>query len=148
MGDSMQGQLQLTQPDARGFSLIELLITLVIVAILAAIAYPSYQNHVMRTHRNAAKACLSEYAHFMERYYTSNLTYVGAAPSLGCKDEGDMPLRYTFLADPLSLTPTAYTVTATPIGTQLRQDTLCAVLGVNQTGVQSASGTGGAAACW
>jgi type IV pilus assembly protein PilE len=148
----MQCQLKLTQSgamnsSAKGFSLIELLIVMVVVAILAAIAYPSYQSQIMRTQRNAAKACLSQYAHFMERYYTSNLTYVGAAPELGCKDEGDLPLRYTFLADPLSLSRNTYTVSATPIGTQLRLDTQCAILRVDQTGTPTATGTA-AATCW
>ena len=64
-------------------------ITVTIVAILAAIAYPSYQSHVTSTHRSAAKACLSEYAQFMERYYTTNFTYDGAAPALACSVDGE-----------------------------------------------------------
>ena len=59
---------------ARGFTLIELMVVVAIIAILAAIAYPSYTNHVVKTRRAAATACVMEAAHFMERYYTTNLT--------------------------------------------------------------------------
>jgi type IV pilus assembly protein PilE len=137
-------------PDARhgrGFTLIELMITVAIVAILAAVAYPSYQNHVVRTHRTAAKACLSELAQFMERYYTSNLTYVGASPSLGCTTDSGLDNRYSFPAPTGSaVTRTTYTLTAVPAGTQTR-DTQCGTLSITHAGVRSASGSLGTA-CW
>src|SRR3546814_2617218 len=58
-----------------GFTLIELIIVVTIVAILALIAYPSYINSITRSKRAAATACLSSYATFMERFYTTNLRY-------------------------------------------------------------------------
>lgn len=129
-----------------GFTLIELMITVAIIAILAAIAYPSYQNYVLRTQRSAAEACLSEYAHFMERYYTTNLTYVDAAPILGCASEGNLDQRYAFAAS--DLTRTTYTVTATPIGAQASGDAQCGTLGIDADGVRSASGSKGPDYCW
>jgi type IV pilus assembly protein PilE len=132
---------------ARGFTLIELMITVAIVGILAAIAYPSYQNHIIRTQRAAAKACASEYATFMERYYTTNLTYVGAAPgNLACAAQGNLDQRYTFAVG--SLARRTYTVTATAIGAQATQDTDCGNLTLDQAGVRGASGTKGPAYCW
>ncbi|HWK49253.1 MAG TPA: type IV pilin protein, partial [Steroidobacter sp.] len=74
----------------RGITLIELMVVMVIIGILTAIAYPSYQRHVARTHRNAAAACLSQIAQAMERRYTTNLSYVGADINPGCETESDL----------------------------------------------------------
>jgi type IV pilus assembly protein PilE len=63
------------QPKARGFSLIELMIVVVIVAILGSIAYPSYLNQVTQFRRADAQAVLMEAAQFMERFYTENNRY-------------------------------------------------------------------------
>jgi type IV pilus assembly protein PilE len=58
-----------------GFTLIELMIVLAIVAILAAIAYPSYQDSVRKSRRADARAVLVEAAQWMERYFTVNNRY-------------------------------------------------------------------------
>lgn len=134
-----------------GVTLIELMIAVAIVAILAAIAYPSYQRYVVRTHRNAATACLSQYAQFMERHYTGNMTYVGAplpANGLPCSRENGMDRRYTFALRAGSVTASAYTLDATPIGTQLALDAECNRLSLNRTGDRTINGTGSRDQCW
>lgn len=133
---------------AKGFSLIELMVTVAIVAILAALAYPAYQTFVVKTHRSAAKACLAQYAQFMERYYTTNLTYVDADPSLGCAMEDGMDANYSFEVD--NLGASTYIARAVPTTAFSARDTRCGTLSLTQTGARSA-GSGSAADieyCW
>jgi type IV pilus assembly protein PilE len=63
----------------RGMTLIEILIVVVIVGILAAIAYPSYRNQVLSSRRADAQQALMSLASAMERHHSQNLTYEGAA---------------------------------------------------------------------
>lgn len=132
----------------QGVTLVELLITVAIVSILAAIAYPSYLTHVAKTNRNAAKACMTQYTQFMERYYTTRMTYVDAAPNLACATESNLDTRYTFTIG--DLTASTYTVLATPTANWASRDSRCGTLSLTQAGVRSA-GTGSAddiSYCW
>lgn len=61
-----------------GFSLLELMIVVAIIAILVAIAVPIYQDQVASARRADAEGALSSFANAMERYYTENSTYIGA----------------------------------------------------------------------
>ena len=122
------------------------MIAMAIVGILTAIAVPAYQSQVTRTYRGTAKSCMSEMAQQMERWYTTNLTYVGAAPAPGCATEGDMDNRYAIVVD--SITARTYRVVATPIGSQLASDTQCNVLTLDQAGARTESGTQDMEYCW
>jgi type IV pilus assembly protein PilE len=131
-----------------GVTLIELMVVMLVVVILGAIAVPSYQNYVMRSNRAAARACLSEVAQFMERYYTTNLTYVDADPSdMNCMSEGNLDRRYTFDVNPAA-TQSAYRVRAVPIDAQAERDSQCGTLTLNQAGQRTESGSGTVADCW
>lgn len=129
-----------------GFTLLELMIVIAIIAVLASIAYASYQRNIVETRRKAATACLQEGAQFMERWYTTRLTYVGGSPAPAC--ETDLARFYSFPA-PTVATGTAYTLTAVPLNQQLARDTLCGTLSLNQTGARTESGTAtNISECW
>lgn len=129
-----------------GFTLIELMIVVVIVAVLAAIAFPSYQQHVLKSWRSKAAGCLAETANAMERRFTANMTYVGALPDLGCMTEGNMPDRYEF--ELTAAAANTFDLRASPQGQQTR-DTRCLALTLNQAGVRGCTATGCVPAdCW
>lgn len=126
---------------ARGFTLIELMITVVIIGILASVAFPAYQQWVLRAARAEAQAILLEQAQFMERYFTTNGTYADA-PLLSnvAPKAGGGTTRYNI---DLDADATTYTVQAVPTGPQTA-DTTCGTLTVDHTGATGAN----AADCW
>lgn len=138
-----------------GFTLIELLITVAIVAILAAIAVPSYSSYVTKTRRVAGEGCMSEYSNYMERFYTTNLRYdqdaagnkLNALPALDCSSAQRTGSDYSYTL--ANLGASTYTITATPIGTQLSRDTKCGILTLDQAGTRQAKGTSTTLSdCW
>lgn len=64
---------------SKGFTLIELLIVIAIIGIISAVAYPSYQDSVRQSRRADAQGALLGFAQEMERNYTTNGLYTGAA---------------------------------------------------------------------
>ena len=103
-----------------GFSLMELMIVVAIIAILGSIAYPSYLNQVTKSRRTDAQAVLMEAAQFMERFYTENNRYdqdtAGTAVALPAqlqespRDAGTKSYDITVQAS----TASTYTLQATP----------------------------------
>jgi type IV pilus assembly protein PilE len=152
-----------------GYSLVELMIVVAIIAVLGAIAISSYTSYVVKTNRAAAEGCLSQYANYMERYYTTYLSYsvtpasgstagtpnaaIGA-PSpmvLDCASTAQTGNNYLYLIPGPTTSATAYIIEATPVNAQLTRDTQCATLTINQLGQRTAAGSTSTtllAQCW
>jgi len=106
---------------SKGITLIELVITLAILGILAAIAYPSFEDHMRKTRRGDAQGALMGLSNALERYYTRNNTYAGALLGTTGIFVNESPIdgntKYYDLSIAAS-SATAYTVQAKPKGAQ------------------------------
>ena len=130
-----------------GFTLIEVMIAVVIIGILASIAYPSYTQYVTRTYRDSAKACLSEYAHAMERRYSAKLSYAGEDPKLECASASSLGSRYTITVTDIA--QDTFTATATPTALQAAKETQCGTMSIDQKGQRTATvGETKSNQCW
>jgi type IV pilus assembly protein PilE len=127
----------------KGFTLIEMLIALACVALLASVAWPSYQSLILRSQRAQARASLLQAAHWLERAASANGSYPLAAdvPASVLQIDGQ---RYKMT---VTSAAQSYTLSASPLGTQAT-DT-CGTLMVNHLGVRSVQGASQTAAqCW
>lgn len=132
---------------ARGFTLIEVMITVAIVAILSMIAYPSYVQYVVRSNRAAAESFMHEVAAAQERFLLDNRAYAGSLSTLQYASNvpANVASNYTITLSASSVPP-SYQLTATPQGSQQANDRACGTLTLTNTGSKSASGS--ALNCW
>lgn len=129
-----------------GITLIELMIVVAIVGILGAIAYPSYQQYVIRSARSDARAALLDAASRQEQFYLDNKQYtptLGAGGlNLAATTEGGYYTIAIAAANAACPLATCYSLTATPVaGKPSANDATCGTLSLGSNGVKSATGT-------
>lgn len=122
-----------------GFNLIELMIVVVILGIIAAIAYPSYLEQVRQTRRANAQADMLELASYLERFYSESFTYVGAAANQPFNQSPQTGQAHYNL-NLQNLTATGFDIQAVPQGAQA--DDSCGTMTLDETGA------GTPANCW
>jgi type IV pilus assembly protein PilE len=98
-----------------GFTLIELVITVAVIALLAAIALPSYQQYVIRSKRSAAQAAMMDIANREQQYMLANRSYADKA-ALNYALPDDVGSNYTYDIE-LSTGVPGFTITFTPTAT-------------------------------
>ncbi len=101
----------LHRQSARGFTLIELMIVVAIVAILSAIALPAYRDYVLRGQLTDARSQLSIWAARMEQFYQDNRNYGSSGGACGTTVQNTQYFTYS-----CANTGQAFTLTATGTG--------------------------------
>lgn len=128
-----------------GFTLIELMIVVAVIGILAAIAYPSYDEYIKRGNRSEGQAFLSDVAARQERFSSQNNAYVtddADIAKLGLSSANSATGKYTIS---LAAGDGGYLLTAN----QQFGDTKCGNLSLNALGVKGRSGAGKTVEqCW
>jgi len=134
----------------RGFTLIELMIVVAIIAILSAIAYPSYQEQVRKGRRADAMAQMLTLAQAYERFYTSNNSYINgwAAISVGQTQAPTQGTAFYQLTSVEAGGGRSFLITATPQAAARQNEDRCGVLTIDQAGRKTKSGAAGVDECW
>lgn len=144
--------MKLQATSMQGFTLIEVMVVVVIIGILAAIAYPSYDEYVKRGHRSEGMALLSDIAARQERYYSQAHTYITTSSDLNklglTVASGSVRSatgKYSVAVEKIN-NDGGYTLTAT----QNFGDTKCGNLTLNAQGTKGRSASDGRSIedCW
>ncbi len=126
------------------------MITVAIIGILSAIAYPSYVKYIARANRTAVQSFMFTLSNKQEQYMLDARSYATSLAALNVTFPSDLNGKYTVtVTSDMTTTPPSYLITATPQGVQANYDAACGTLTLNQLGTKTISGTGsGVSNCW
>lgn len=141
----------------RGMTLIEVLIVVVIISILASIAYPSYTDFITRSKRSTGQSALMQLADRQQQFFMDNKRFAATLTDLGYAADpfaiddqgavvavGDASSVYDISMN--NLTAITFTAVADPVNVQATRDTDCGTLSLTQAGAKTAST--GSNNCW
>ncbi len=157
-----------THGAQRGFTLVELMVTVLILSILATVAIPSYLNSVRHARRTEAKTAILDIAGREERYFNTNNAYTNIQANLGYGTSTGAMTNYvvgsgyyqvTVYSPATGFNPNgpaspSYEIIATPYTAAQQKDTQCMLFTVDSTGKQTANssaagnGTDTTSSCW
>ena len=128
---------------ARGYSLIELMVVVALIAIIIGIGYPSYLSYMQKTRRSDGIAALNHAAMVMESCRSDLATYEGCEARIAAQSE-----KGYYTIAPSAITASTYTLTATAVGVQAK-DGKCTKLTLNAQGTRGYTGSApDVATCW
>ena len=128
---------------ARGFTLMEVIVVVTMLAILAAIAIPNYSEYIRRGHRSAAQAYLLDLASRQVQFYLDRRVFTNDVAALNLATPAEIASRYNVAIVVTAGPPATFTITATPTGSQTGDR--CGNLTINEAGARGAAATTG---CW
>lgn len=132
-----------------GFTLIELMVTVVVIGILAAIAYPSYVAYIVKANRAAAKSFLLEVSSRQQGYLLDARSYAADLATLKLTVPAEVSKNYTVETAPKAgAAPPGFTATAKPTGSQAVRDAGCGNLTIDEANAKTVSGSDGVTKCW
>ncbi len=132
-----------------GFTLIEVMIVVVIVGILATVAYPSYTEHVTRSNRAEALRELVRIANLQEQFFVDSRSYTANLSQLGLGSGATFTTETEnyIISSVINAAGNTFTLTATAQYTQATRDSLCSTMGITDTGSKLSSATP-QSLCW
>lgn len=126
--------MRITNHRSTGFSLVELLVTIMVIGILAAVAFGSYQSHIRKGRRADAQAFLMDLVQRQQQYFTDSRAYATDVATLNNPLPASLSSFYTVQVA-TAATPPTFTITATAVGSQLSDGNLT----INNSGAKTPS---------